>query len=83
MKYSKGLYYNGHDQPDVLDYHQKLFLPTMQQYQSWMVKYKIGEVKTELIKQSWPSKRRIVLMAHGESMMQANDGKKEGWVLER
>ena len=26
MKYSKGLYYDGHDQPDhILDYHQKLF----------------------------------------------------------
>ena len=47
-----------------------------------MVEYKIGEVKIELIKQLWPGKRRIVLVAHGESMMQANDGKKEGWVLE-
>ena len=83
MKYSKGLYYNGRDQPDhVLNYHQKLFLSAMQQYQSWMVEYKIGEVKTELIKQLWPGKRRIVLIAHGGSMIQANDGKKEGWVLE-
>ena len=52
--------YNGCDQSDVLNYHQKLFLPAMQQYQSWMVEYNIGEVKTELIKQLWPGKKGIV-----------------------
>ena len=51
MKYSKGLYYDGHDQPNVLDYCQNHFLPAMQQYRTSMVEYKIGEVETELIKQ--------------------------------
>jgi hypothetical protein len=83
MKYSKGLYYDGHDQPDVLDYCQKHFLPAMQQYRLWMVEYKIGEVETELIKQLQPGERRIVLVAHDKATMQANDGDKEGWVLDR
>ena len=82
MKYSKGLYYDGHDRPDVLDYRQKHFLPAMQQYRLRMVEYKIGEVETELIKQLQPGERRIVLVAHDEATMQANDGDKEGWVLD-
>ena len=81
MKYSKGLYYDGHDRPDVLDYRQKHFLPAMQQYRSRMVEYKIGEVETELTKQLQPGKRSLVLVAHAESTMQANDGEKEGWVM--
>jgi len=47
-----------------------------------MVEYKIGEVETELIKQLQPGERRIVLVAHDEATMQANDGDKEGWVLD-
>ena len=82
MKYKKGLYYNGHDRPDVLDYCQNQFLPAMQQYQSRLVEYKIGEVETEIIKQLKPGERRLVLVAHDESTMQANDGEEEGWVLD-
>ena len=47
-----------------------------------MVEHKIGEVETELIKQLLPGQRRIVLVAHDELTMQANNGEKEGWVLE-
>ena len=82
MKYSKGLYYDGHDQPNVLDYHQKHFLPMMQQYWLQMVEYKIGEVEIELIKQLQPGERRIVLVAHDKLTMQTNNSEKEGWVLE-
>ena len=46
-----------------------------------MVEYKIGEVETELTKQLQPGEWRIVLVAHDESTMQANDGEKEGWVM--
>ena len=53
----------------------------MQKYQAWMVEYKIGEVDTELTKQLQPGERRIVLVAHDKSTMQANDGEKEGWVM--
>lgn len=82
MQYKKALYYDGHDQPDVLDYRQKHFLPTMQQYRSQMIEYKIDEVETEILKQLKPGERKIVLVAHDESTMQANDGEKAGWVLD-
>ena len=55
----------------------------MQQYRSRLVEYKIGEVETEIIKQLKPGERRLVLVAHDESM-QANDGEeKEGTSPER
>jgi hypothetical protein len=47
-----------------------------------MVEYKIGEVETEILKQLKPGERKIVLVAHDESTMQANDGEKAGWVLD-
>lgn len=43
-----------------------------------MVEYKIEEVETELTKQLQAGERRIVLVAHDESIMQANDGETEG-----
>ena len=31
--YKKGLYFDGHDQPDVIQYRQEVFLPTMKEYE--------------------------------------------------
>ena len=78
MKYKKMLYYDGHDWPDILDYHQNQYLPAIQQYQSCLVEYKIGEVETKVIKQLKPGKRRLVLVVHDKSTMQANDGEEKG-----
>lgn len=35
--HKKGLYFDGHDQPDVIDYRQNEFLPAMAKYSEWMV----------------------------------------------
>jgi hypothetical protein len=32
MQHKKALYYDGHDRPDVLEYRQRVFLPTMERY---------------------------------------------------
>ena len=32
MEHKKGLYCDGHKQPDVVDYCQKVFLPAMEEY---------------------------------------------------
>ena len=47
-----------------------------------MVEYKIGKVETEICKQLKPGERKLVLVAHDEATMQANDGEKAGWVLD-
>ena len=54
----------------------------MQEYWFWMVEYKIGKVEIEICKQLKPGERKLVLVAHDEPMMQANDGEKAGWVLD-
>lgn len=82
MQHKKALYYDGHDQPDVLEYRQKVFLLTMERYRARLVEFKIGEVKMEIIKPCNYVERLLVLCAHDESTTQANDGDKEGWVLD-
>lgn len=83
MEHKKALYYNGHEQPDVVDYCQNSFLPAMAEHQCRLVEYVIGEVGKEVNK--IPSnfvEHLLVLVAHDESTCQANDGPKSSWVLD-
>lgn len=82
MQHKKALYYDGHDRPDVVDYRQNVFLPAMKEYRSRLVEYKVGEVEVEVEKPHNFVERRLVLVSHDEATTQANDGMKEGWVLE-
>jgi hypothetical protein len=47
--HKKGLYFDGHDQPDVVAYRQNHFLPMMKKYEPCIVRYNVGDVDTELI----------------------------------
>ena len=42
--HKKGLYFDGHDRADVVEYHQKVFLPAMKAYKPWLVWYVVGDV---------------------------------------
>jgi hypothetical protein len=53
----------------------------MERYRERLLGYKVGEVETEIGPRNFVE-RILVLLAHDESTMQANDGPKEGWVLE-
>ena len=68
MEHKKALYYNGHEQPDVVDYCQNSFLPAMAEHQCQLVEYVIGKVGKEVNK--IPSnfvECLLVLVAHDES----------------
>jgi hypothetical protein len=39
VEYKKGLYYDGHEQPDVVEYRQKEFIPQMDAYRKRLVEY--------------------------------------------
>ena len=83
MSYHKGLYFDGHDRPDVQDYRQNVFLPKMEEHVKRLVQYVVGNVEEEDI--SEPEnyvERRLVLCAHDEMTAQANDGKAKSWVLD-
>ena len=56
-------------------------MPVMERYRERLLGYKVGEVETEIGPRNFVE-RILVLLAHDESTMQANDGPKEGWVLE-
>jgi hypothetical protein len=81
--FKKGLYFDGHDRPDVVEYRQSHFLPTMKSYKTRLVRYTVGNVEIE--EDPHPSncnERRLVLCAHDEMTVQANDAKERSWVLE-
>lgn len=85
ISYKKGLYFDGHDRPDVVDYRQNSFLPMMAEHGCRLVKFCPGQTEEEWIDPQTPSnfvERRLVLCAHDEMTAQANDSMKKTWVLE-
>jgi len=81
-EHKKGLYYDGHERPDVVQYRQDEFLPQMAEHQQRLVEYIVGEVDKELEKTPLNFvERRLVLCAHDEMTAQANDGLKKSWIL--
>ena len=79
MQYKKALYFDGHERPDIVHYRQNIFLPAMEKYRSRLVEYEVGEIAKEVPKPQPPGIQKLVLCAHDESTMQANDGMKAGW----
>ena len=82
MEHKKALYYDGHDRPDVVEYRQNVFLPTMEKYQQRLAEYQVAQVEIDGEKPFCICERKLVLVAHDESTCQANDGPKAGWVME-
>lgn len=83
ISHKKGLYFDGHDRPDVVDYRQETFLPAMAAHAERLVKYVVGSVENEALRE--PNNYvecRLVLCAHDEMTAQANDSRAKSWVLE-
>jgi hypothetical protein len=72
ISYVKGLYYDGHDQPDVVKYWQN--------HEEQLVKYVVGEVAGT--PQNYVE-CHSVLVPHNETTSQANDGHHMGGVLKQ
>jgi hypothetical protein len=81
ISHKKGLYFDGHDRPDVLAYRQNYFLPTMKSFESRLVRYIVGDVDKTVLPSNYVE-RALVLCAHDESTSQANDAPEKAWVLE-
>jgi hypothetical protein len=83
ISHKKGLYFDGHDRPDVVAYRQEVFLPEMLAYHARLVRYKVGSPdEEEDIKPANYVERRLVLCPHDESTSQANDSHDKAWTLE-
>ena len=79
--FKKGLYFDGHDRPDVVNYRQESFLPEMEKYSERLVRYSPENPKIQLPLPN-PDVRPLVLVAHDEMTAQANDSASKSWVLE-
>jgi hypothetical protein len=80
--HKKGLYFDGHDHPDVVSYHQDIFLPAMKAYEKWLVQYTIGDIGKEIPMELLEGERKLVLCAHDEITAQANDARAKTWVFQ-
>jgi hypothetical protein len=85
LPHKKGLYFDGHDRPDVVEYRQNYFLPKMKEYEERLVRFDPADVSKELVVDSEQKnfvERRLVHCAHDEMTAQAHDGEKKSWVFE-
>jgi hypothetical protein len=48
ISHKKGLYFDGHDRPDVVKYWQEVFLKTMEVHLSQLIQYMVGSVEKEV-----------------------------------
>ena len=81
ISHKKGLYYDGHEQDDVVVDRQDRFLPEMKALKPHLVLYAPDNVTGELPLPSLaPGKQKIVIVAHDEMTAQAHDSKSMSWV---
>lgn len=81
ISHKKGLYFDGHDRPDVIEYRQNIFLPFMKACEPRLVQYVVGDVEKELETQPLNYvKCRLVLVPHDEMTAQVNNDADKTWV---
>jgi len=82
ISHKKGLYFDGHDRPDVVSYRQDHFLPTMKKHKPRLIHYTIGNVEKELeVKPANYVEQQLVLIAHDKMTAQANESNGKSWVF--
>lgn len=83
-EHKKAIYYDGHERPDVVEDRQTRFIPGLLSLKSRLVQYAVEDTNKES-QESPPDnyvERRLVLCAHDEATMQANDSVASSWVLD-
>jgi len=76
----KGVYVDGHERADVVNYRNEVFLPQWTEYQRQMVVFKEDGIweKPSILREG---EKPLVLVTHDESTFNANDGKRKMWML--
>jgi hypothetical protein len=69
----KGLYFDGHEREDVVEYRKK-FLERLQNLSNLMSVFE-GEDMIEIEPVLTPGQKKIIMINHDESTFAANDGK--------
>jgi hypothetical protein len=80
-RYTKGVYFDGHEREDVVRYRNEVFLPLWRQHQRRLVSFEEDG--------SWKpppglleGEKPLVFITHDESTFNANDGKRQGWMIQ-
>ena len=82
----KGVYKDGHERPDIVQYRQEIFLPALKGLEDRMVYWKlITTDEGESLQIKYPTDlpsgvKPIVLVVHDESTFNANDGRSKIWI---
>lgn len=82
-KYSKGLYYDGHERPDVVEYRSR-YLNVMAELRSRSAKYAGDNLEQRLPvdPQLLNGQKRTVFCFHDESTVHANERPKYAWLCD-
>ncbi|PBK82288.1 hypothetical protein ARMGADRAFT_1048655 [Armillaria gallica] len=75
----KGVYMDGHKRPDMVKYHNNIFLPAMKLFEEWMMKHMEPDLKpVEPI--LLPGVRKVIAYFHDECCFHALDYKRTAWL---
>lgn len=75
---SKGVYIDGHEREDVVEYRQKTFIPHFEDYRRYMVWW--DDDGFMHVPEMPRGQRAYALICHDESTFSANDGKRRLWM---
>lgn len=78
-RYSKGVYFDGHEREDVVAYRNEVFLPLWKLYERRMVIFN-EDGTWEMPATLQEGEKPLVFITHDESTFNANDGKRTGWM---
>jgi hypothetical protein len=76
----KGVYMDGHERPDVVEYREKAFLPKMKEFEQRMARYEgpdLHRTEPALL----PGEREIIAEFQDESCMHALEYKSSAWYF--
>ena len=78
----KGVYMDGHERQDVVEYHNNVFLPLMAQLEKRMTRWdsrgsKLMHIDPDL----GPGKKRVIVVFQDESCFHVNEFKRTTWYV--
>jgi len=74
----KGVYMDGHEHADVVEYREKIFLPTMKEFEHRMARYEGAELK-RIEPTLQPGEKELITKFHDETCFQGNKHKTSAW----
>jgi hypothetical protein len=82
MRVKKGVYMDGHERPDIVEYQNNVFLPLMALFKRCMVQWRPEGEGTELVHiepDLGPEEKWVIAVFQDESSFHVNDYKQTSW----